>query len=248
MKRITLSIRSLAAAAVALTLLVGGVSAAASGSITKKMIEANYMGIKLVVDEVEVTPMDASGNVVEPFTSSGTTYLPVRAVASALGKEVTWDGNTNTVYIGDAAYLPYQANHSTVYDGSDPNASFSVAGKVYKVGTVLHSFHSTNSFHPNPYDGDAIWNTEGKQTMTFTVGHVGSLQRNGALYVALDGRAAGEYPLRWDGSPQTITIPLGGSPNVKLTLITEAMDGTGFSIVNLEESQESYAIYDVKLS
>ena len=46
-------------------------------------------------------------------------------------------------------------------------------------GTVLHSFHSTNSFHPNPYDGDAIWNTEGKQTMTFTVGHVGSLQRNG---------------------------------------------------------------------
>ena len=42
MKRITLSIRSLAAAAVALTLLVGGVSAAASGSITKKMIDKLY--------------------------------------------------------------------------------------------------------------------------------------------------------------------------------------------------------------
>ena len=126
------------------------------------------MNIKLVVDGAPVTPKDAAGNAVEPFSCNGTTYLPVRAVASALGKEVTWDGNTNTVYIGDAAYLPYQANHSTVYDGSDPNASFSVAGKVYKVGTVLHSFHSTNSFHPNPYDGDAIWNTEGKQTMTFT--------------------------------------------------------------------------------
>ena len=240
--------RMLVLTAFAATLLAGiGIGANASGAVTRTL-QATYMNIKLVVDGAPVTPKDAAGNAVEPFSCNGTTYLPVRAVASALGKEVTWDGNTNTVYIGDAAYLPYQANHSTVYDGSDPNASFSVAGKVYKVGTVLHSFHSTNSFHPNPYDGDAIWNTEGKQTMTFTVGHVGSLQRNGALYVALDGRAAGEYPLRWDGSPQTITIPLGGSPNVNLTLITEAMDGTGFSIVNLEESQESYAIYDVKLS
>lgn len=246
MKHLKKNLRVILAVTAMVAVLVA--TAAVASAATKRTIEANYMGIKLIIDGVEVVPKDAAGNVVEPFTSNGTTYLPVRALAQALGKEVEWDASTNTIYIGDTVHLPYQVNHATLFDGSDPNASFSVAGKVYKVGVVLHSFHSTNGFHPDPYDGSAVWNTEGKQTMTFTVGHVGSLQRNGTLYVALDGRAAGEYPLRWDGSPQTIDVSLGGSPNVKLTLVTEEMDGTGFSIVNLEESQESYAVYDVSLS
>ena len=76
------------------------VTTAAASSSSKKMIEANYMGIKLVVDGVEVTPKDPDGNAVDPFISDGTTYLPVRAVGEALGKEVTWDGDTKTVYIG----------------------------------------------------------------------------------------------------------------------------------------------------
>lgn len=70
---------------------------AAKGS---RAIQADYADIKLVVDGKEVTPKDANGNVVEPFAAAGTTYLPVRAVAEALGKEVAWDGNTNTVYLG----------------------------------------------------------------------------------------------------------------------------------------------------
>ena len=37
----------------------------------------------------------------EPFTVDNTTYLPVRAVAEALGKTVTWDEKTQTVYIGE---------------------------------------------------------------------------------------------------------------------------------------------------
>lgn len=59
------------------------------------------MGIRLVVDGKEVTPKDPNGNVVEPFASNGTTYLPVRAVSEALGKEVTWDGDTATIYVGE---------------------------------------------------------------------------------------------------------------------------------------------------
>ena len=66
----------------------------------QKQITATYKDIKLYVDGKEVVPKDAGGNVVEPFVSNGTTYLPVRAVGEALGKEVTWDGTTNTVYIG----------------------------------------------------------------------------------------------------------------------------------------------------
>ena len=50
---------------------------------------------------MEYTPKDANGAVVEPFICNGTTYLPVRGVAGAFGKEVEWDPMTSTVYLGD---------------------------------------------------------------------------------------------------------------------------------------------------
>lgn len=65
-----------------------------------KQIEAYYNDIKIVVDGNLITPKDANGNIVEPFIYNGTTYLPVRAIANALGQSVSWDGKTSTVYIG----------------------------------------------------------------------------------------------------------------------------------------------------
>lgn len=57
-------------------------------------------GIRIVLDGEELEPKDANGNRVEPFIYNGTTYLPVRAVAEALGKPVYWDGPEFTVYLG----------------------------------------------------------------------------------------------------------------------------------------------------
>lgn len=58
-------------------------------------------GIKIVVDGRTINPKDANGNPVEPMIYNGTTYLPVRAVADALGKQVYWDGTNYTVYLGE---------------------------------------------------------------------------------------------------------------------------------------------------
>jgi hypothetical protein len=79
------------------TMLTSGIVFAAGGS---KTFEAVFNNIKIVIDGTEIVPKDASGNVVEPFIANGTTYLPVRAVAEALGKEVYWDGPNYTVYLG----------------------------------------------------------------------------------------------------------------------------------------------------
>lgn len=68
---------------------------------TKKTVNIVYNGIKLVVDGVQITPRDAKGNIIEPFTMNGTTYLPVKALGEALGKTVIWDNKTQTVYLGD---------------------------------------------------------------------------------------------------------------------------------------------------
>lgn len=66
-----------------------------------------YNDIKININGSKVLPKDANGNYVEPFIINGTTYLPVRAVANALGIQVDWDDDTNTVLL---SYNIYNTN------------------------------------------------------------------------------------------------------------------------------------------
>lgn len=75
----------------------------------QKQMNVDYLDIKLAVDGVP-TPMEGT-----PLVSEGTTYLPVRAVGEALGKEVRWDGPTRTVYIADPTEPNAMTNSSAVY-------------------------------------------------------------------------------------------------------------------------------------
>ena len=80
------------------SLLVTGIGYAAN---TTTLYDVLVEGVKIVVDGQKINPTDANGNSVEPIIYNGTTYLPVRAVANALGKAVYWDGPNYTVYLGD---------------------------------------------------------------------------------------------------------------------------------------------------
>lgn len=83
-------------------------SGIAIASNTTTLYDVMTNGIKIFVDGQKINPKDANGNKVEPFIYNGTTYLPVRAVADALGKAVYWDGPNYTVYLGKApAILEY---------------------------------------------------------------------------------------------------------------------------------------------
>lgn len=64
-------------------------------------VQRTFKDIKIVINGNTITPKDANGNIVEPFIINGTTFLPVRAVGEALGLTVAWDGNTNTVTLGN---------------------------------------------------------------------------------------------------------------------------------------------------
>ena len=59
-----------------------------------------YQDIKISVNGEELIPRDSEGGIVEPFIIDGTTYLPVRAICEALGLDVTWDEQNNTIIIG----------------------------------------------------------------------------------------------------------------------------------------------------
>ena len=130
---------------------------------------------------------------------------------------------------------PYEVNKwSKIYDGSDPKEYMTIAGKDITEGVMLQdrSGVSTTASY-------ALWNTDLKySTMTFTVGHVDGAESDDAtLEVYLDGTLSTSYQLKWDGGPQTVTLPLNRAANVKLLVVK-----------SIFHSQAGYGIYDISFS
>ena len=84
------------AATMLLTVALIGPAVAKTGTVTQ---ELEYRDIQVTLDGEKLDLRNAKGDPVEPFMFGGTNYLPVRALAEALGLTVAWDGNTNTVVL-----------------------------------------------------------------------------------------------------------------------------------------------------
>lgn len=84
---------------VLVTLVLIGSIGTAMATVGTKAANLEYSNIKVTLDGAPVNLVDVNGNPVEPFIISGTTYLPVRAIAGAFGLEVDWDGATQTVIL-----------------------------------------------------------------------------------------------------------------------------------------------------
>ncbi len=67
--------------------------------ISQEVKNLYYNDISIKINGEYINPKDANGVLVEPFIINGTTYLPVRAVAEAFDKKVSWNGETKTVFI-----------------------------------------------------------------------------------------------------------------------------------------------------
>jgi foldase protein PrsA len=76
-----------------LGVMLTGSIAYASGT----QIEVYFKNIKYMFDGNEKNPTAEQG---ESFIYNGTTYVPLRFVSEALGKEVAWDGDTDTIWLG----------------------------------------------------------------------------------------------------------------------------------------------------
>lgn len=148
--------------ALAATVLTGAVMTATADEILQS-VQIAYNNIKICIDGTFIEPKDAAGNVVEPFTLNGTTYLPVRAVAGAFGKDVDWDGNTNTVYLGakpgDNIYnrtnpAPIGTTQNIVIDNYSESYTAAVTVKEVIRGTVATNIlKKANMFNSDPTAG-----------------------------------------------------------------------------------------------
>jgi hypothetical protein len=118
-----LNVKSIVAGMVMGCILTSGVTVLASNGT--KSIQATFKNIKIFVDGAELTPRDSKGNVLEPFIYNGSTYLPARAISEAVGKNVSYDANTNSVYIG--------------------NGNNSVSSETYTRGVKLEPYKTENA-------------------------------------------------------------------------------------------------------
>lgn len=113
-----------------------------NGESLKKSIDVYYnTAKKIVIDGVDRTPEEK-----KPFVYGGTTYVPLRYISESLGKEVNWDGNTGTIYIGnmpgEIVYLtditPYNINDFEGYYRYKLDEEMIMGNKIYNKGLQLH--------------------------------------------------------------------------------------------------------------
>lgn len=181
-------------------------------------IEVIYDNIKLYVDGVKIEPRDSNGSIVEPFIYNGTTYLPVRAIGEAIGKTVTWDGTTKSVYIGEQwGYGQYLMEVCPPYEkDSIYTDSFYMAGKKY-----------SNGFYARRYNyGKAYFNLNGKyEELTCIIGHVdGWSDYEKVVYFYVDGKLVKEVEIMEGAMPKEVVVPL--NYGLQLKILTDVKRGT----------------------
>ena len=92
-----------------------GTAGASTGKVTQ---ELEYRNIQVSLDGKILDLRNAAGEKVEPFMFGGTNYLPVRALAEALGLSVAWDGANATVVLTSPP--PAAPEETAVLQGVDP--------------------------------------------------------------------------------------------------------------------------------
>ena len=91
--------KSLMVSGTVLTVLAGALTLPALASVGQRPAALHYQNIKVTLDGRTLDLTDSRGNEVEPFTIDGTTYLPLASISKALGMDVRWDADTNTVIL-----------------------------------------------------------------------------------------------------------------------------------------------------
>jgi len=194
--------------------VTGGAVFATTGT---KTIEVLYNNIKVYKDNVLCELKDANGTVVEPFIYNGTTYMPVRGTANLADMQVTWDGNTKSVYLWDkqvptGTYLmevcpPYEkSSHCDTYLQSE-GESFQMSGGKYSNG---FSFKNDEQF--------VMFNLNSRySTINCTVGHIdGSDMQDQTISFIVDGKLVKEITVEAEALPKTISIPVSYGLQLKI--------------------------------
>ncbi len=152
-------------------------SLAALGSSIAKQVDIYFRNIVININGDDIQPKNADGETVEPFIYDGTVYLPVRAVAEAVGMDVSWDDKTSTVtlkdkvqdgtdvtedvpekdeklYNGVEFYNDIEAKLEKVMpkEELDKEVLMNIEGVPFSAAAVRYAVLASASYHENPED------------------------------------------------------------------------------------------------
>ena len=178
-----------------------------------------HTGVQVYVDDMKIDAGDTHGNP-DAFIYNGTTYVAVAAVSKSLGKNVIWDGDTKSVYIGKHAgstlYLldecpPHQSNRLDFVTQANAK-SFSMAGHKYTNG--MKTAYYWDEKHPY-----ALFNLNGQySTLSFIMGHVGDSRSDGRVLIYLDGKLTDEFEIGAEDLPSKVEVDLNYALSMKIVL------------------------------
>jgi hypothetical protein len=189
-----LQVKGFIVGTLAMLLLLSGITVFAA--TRTETINVTFRGIRIIVDGVPTTPRDGAGNVVEPFIWEGTTYLPLRAIANALGQDVSWDGNTSTVYIGERPHastptpVPQRERQSLNDVSPFTNRSHTGNDRIWHSFSVVMdgtTYNNALNFRTNPWH-------QGRNAITKYSDH--NLNEQFQVFSGEIGRVVGYAPNR----------------------------------------------------
>ncbi|CAG7651490.1 NPCBM/NEW2 domain-containing protein [Paenibacillus allorhizosphaerae] len=124
------------------SLITGSVAYAANPT----SIEVYFKDLKYKIDGLDKTPSEGQG-----FIYEGTTYVPLRFIGESLGKNVEWDGDTETIWVGKRegrftglTSLKYARTDGEVWTDEKPG-TIEIAGTKYKNGIRAMVKNSSSS-------------------------------------------------------------------------------------------------------
>lgn len=209
----------------------------ASGfTVFAQTIDVEMHGISIYWDGVKKDLKDVKGRRIEPFIYKGTTYLPVRAMADLLGKEVKWDPSTLSVRIGTEPAANVLAldkideskinvkNYISLATGED--AEFRLKDKIIQPQNSIKFFQSYSDITyilDNQYVG-----LTGKIVMPYQT--IGSNKQNELLFYSVadngDKYLIKEYRVQQTEEPIDISIDLRGVTNLQIEACNNEIEYT----------------------
>ena len=206
------------------------VTALVAGTVTvfAQTIDVAMGGIKVYWDGVEKTLYDANGSKVEPMIYKGTTYVPLRAMSNLMGKEVDWDQQTLSVYVGEkpvSETTPLEQFPSDKIDYANvsvltgQDATFKLKDETVQCSNLLLAYGSSKHYSANMYILNGQYSRfVGKAVMPYE--NVGASQEGHIIFssVGNDGsrNEIAKYDFRQTQDPIDIDVNLTGVVNLQI--------------------------------
>ncbi|MCD8049594.1 MAG: RICIN domain-containing protein [Clostridia bacterium] len=159
-------------------------------SILISTVTAAASDVSVTLDGEVVDCVDANGNSVSPLLIDGTTYLPVRAIATALGVEIEWDGDTQSVFINGVTDAELGETINIYINGSKftaKNVNGDVVDPILLDGTTYLPIRAIGE----AFDKNVSWDNENRTAVLTTPAFVTSFDENKtyAIISAATGKA-----------------------------------------------------------